>query len=188
MDMIQMSILAIGLSMDSLIIALTSGAIIRDHRATNVMKIAGMLAFIQLGLTVFGWFIGSTFAEYIDQYDHWFAFGILSLLGVRVIYEAFKGEQDKRPFNPLDIRVMFSLAVATSIDAMAVGLSLSLVNRPIFTPAIIVGLVTFTVAVFGVVFGCKVGRRYNLRINLAGGIILILIGSSILVEHTLLKI
>lgn len=178
-----MIILAIGLSMDSLIIALTSGAIIGDHKPTNVLKIAGMLAFIQMGLTVFGWFVGTTFARYIDQYDHWVAFGILSFLGIRVIIEALKDEEDRRAFNPLNIKVMFGLALATSIDATAVGLSLSLVNRPIMMPAIVVGIITFIVSAFGVIFGCKVGRRYNLRINLIGGIILILIGCSILVEH-----
>lgn len=178
-----MTILAIGLSMDSLVIALTSGAIIGDHKPVNVLKIAGMLAFIQMGLAVFGWFIGSTFAQYIDQYDHWLAFGILAFLGIKIIVEGLKGETDKRPFNPLNIKVMFGLSLATSIDATAVGLSLSLVNRPIMMPAIVIGIVTLLVSAFGVIFGCKVGRRYNFSLNIIGGIILILIGCSILVEH-----
>lgn len=185
MDIVQIIILAIGLSMDSLIIALTSGAIIKNHKAVNVLKIAGMLAFIQMNLTVFGWLIGSTFARYIDQYDHWIAFAILMILGIRVIVSAMR-EEESSPFNPLNFKVMFGLAIATSIDATAVGLSLSFVDVDILKPALIIGIVTLLISSLGVVFGSKVGKRYNLRINILGGIILILIALTILLEHTIL--
>ncbi|MBK5719487.1 manganese efflux pump [Dysgonomonas sp. Marseille-P4677] len=184
--MIQILALAVGLSMDSLAVALTSGAVIGNHRAINVLKIAGMLAFIQMGLTVFGWLIGSTFARYIDQYDHWLSFIILFFLGARVIISSIKDEEDN-PFNPLNFKVMLSLAIATSIDATAVGLSLSLINMEILIPATIIGIVTFIMSSFGIIFGCKAGQRYNLQINIAGGVILILIGCSILIQHTILS-
>lgn len=184
MDLIQIIILAVGLSMDSLIIALTSGAIIGNHDTVNVFKIAGMLAFMQMSLTVFGWFIGSTFAVYIDAYDHWLAFGILFFLGAKVIISSMR-EEESKPFDPLNFKVMLGLAIATSIDATAVGISLSLVGKEILSPAIIIGVITFLVSALGIIFGCKVGQRYNLRINIAGGIILILIGCSILAEHTM---
>ncbi len=186
MDLIQIIILAVGLSMDSLVIALTSGAVIGNHKTINVLKIAGMLAFIQMNLTIFGWFIGSTFAQYIDKYDHWFAFAILFFLGARVIIATIKGEEDSSPFNPLIFKVMLGLAIATSIDATAVGLSMSLIDIYILLPALVIGAVTFVVSSLGIVFGCKAGQRYNLKVNLAGGIILILIGCSILAEHTIL--
>ncbi|MBB4037386.1 putative Mn2+ efflux pump MntP [Dysgonomonas hofstadii] len=185
MDIAPLIILAIGLSMDSLIIALTSGAIIKNHEVVNVLKIAGMLAFIQMNLTIFGWLIGSTFVRYIDKYDHWIAFAILLFLGIRVIVSAIK-EEESTPFNPLNFKVMLSLAIATSIDATAVGLSLSLVNIDILKPAIIIGIVTLLISSLGIIFGSKVGKRYNLRINILGGIILILIAFSILAEHTVL--
>lgn len=187
MDLIALIVLAIGLSMDSLVIALASGAIVGSHKPVNVLKIAGMLGFIQMALTVFGWSVGSAFAQYIYTFDHWLAFAILFGLGCKVIYDAVKGEHDKKPFNPLDIRVMFSLAVAASIDAAAVGLSLSLVNSPIFEPAIVVGVVTFVIAALGVVFGSKASQRFSFRIHLIGGIILILIGCCILVQHVFLR-
>jgi putative Mn2+ efflux pump MntP len=174
--------------MDSLAIALTSGAIIGNHKVINILKIAGMLAFMQMSLTVFGWYIGSSFAQYIDQYDHWLAFGILFFLGARVIYTNLKGEEDCKPFNPLNFKVMLSLGIVTSIDATAVGLSMSLVNINILEPAVIIGLVTLLVSSFGIVFGCRVGQRYNLKINIIGGIILILIGCSILAEHTVFHV
>ena len=187
MEIAQIIILAFGLSMDSLVIALTSGAIMGNHKAINILKVAGMLAFMQLCLTIAGWFIGSTFAQYIDQYDHWLAFGILSILGIRVLICSIKGEENDSPFNPLNFKVMFSLGIATSIDATAVGLSMSLINQSIILPAIIIGIVTFILSSLGVVFGCRVGRRYNHSINIIGGIILIIIGLSILTQHTILK-
>lgn len=186
MAIIQLIILAIGLSMDSLAIAITSGAIIGNHLKINILKIAGMLAFVQMVLTVIGWYIGSTLVGYIDEYDHWFAFGILSFLGLKVIIETLKKEEKETPpFNPLNINVMFGLALAASIDATAVGLSLSLVNQPITQPAIIIGIVTFLMSAFGVVFGAKVGKKYNRGIAFAGGVILIVIGTTILLNHTI---
>lgn len=187
MEIVQIIILAFGLSMDSLVIALTSGAVIGNHKTVNVLKIAGMLAFMQASLTIAGWFIGSTFAQYIDQYDHWLAFAILFTLGARVIICSMKGEENSSPFNPLNFKVMFSLGVATSIDATAVGLSMSLIHQNIILPAIIIGIVTFILSSLGVIFGCKVGQRYNHSINIIGGIILIVIGISILAQHTILK-
>ena len=187
MDLIPLIILAIGLSMDSLAISLTSGAIIKNHQVINILKIAGMLAFIQTALTVAGWYIGSAFVQYIDRYDHWIAFGILVFIGGKVIIEALDKKKESVSFNPLNIKVMFSLSIAASIDASAVGLSLSMVDRPIFTPAVIIGIVTFIVSSLGVILGSKIGQRYNSCINLIGGIILILIGCSILLDHTLLS-
>lgn len=186
MAIIQLIILAIGLSMDSLAISITSGGILGNHTKVNVLKIAGMLAFVQMVLTVIGWYIGSTLVGYIDEYDHWFAFGILSFLGLKVIIETLKKEeQEAPPFNPLNIKVMFGLALAASIDATAVGLSLSLVDQPIAQPAIIIGVVTFLMSAFGVVFGAKVGKKYNRGIAFAGGVILIVIGTTILLNHTI---
>lgn len=185
MEIIPFLILAVGLSMDSLVVALTSGAVIANHQRENVLKIAGMLAFMQMSLTVAGWLVGHTFVHYIDQYDHWLAFGILVLLGTKVIVETVRGKEDKPPFNPLDMKVMFSLAVATSIDALAVGLSFSILDKPVAPLALIIGLVTFVMASIGIVCGSKVGQRYNTKINIAGGIMLILIGCSILYDHTI---
>lgn len=186
MDIIPLILLSAGLSMDSLAIAMTSGAILGNHIKTNVLKIAGMLAFVQMILTIIGWFIGSTFVKYINQYDHWLAFGILSVLGIKVIIESFKKDKNEKPaFNPLNFKVMLGLAIAASIDATAVGLSLSLVNQPIIQPAIIIGCTTFIMSAFGVIFGCKAGQKYNKHINLIGGLILILIACLILANHTI---
>lgn len=190
MDIIAIIILAIGLSMDSLAIALTSGAIIKNHHLINILKIAGMLGFIQMSLTVVGWLVGHTFVSYIDQYDHWFAFAILTFLGIRMIRDELRSnnkDEDSCPFNPLNIRTMFTLSLATSIDALAVGLSLSLIGNPITMPAIIIGVVTFIFSAVGIVFGSKASKKYRLSINIIGGLILIAIGTSILIDHTILS-
>lgn len=184
MALVPILILAIGLSMDSLAIAATSGAIIANHSKINILKIAGMLAFVQTVLTILGWFVGSTFVRYIDQYDHWIAFGLLTFLGLKVIIESFDSKKEEKPaFNPLNIKVMFGLAVAASIDATAVGLSLSMLNQPIVVPALVIDTVTFVMSSFGIIFGSKAGQRFNRHLNLAGGVILILIGCSILFNH-----
>lgn len=182
-----MTILAVGLSMDSLAIALTSGALIRNHETVNVMKIAGMLAFIQMMLIAMGWYMGSRFASYLEQYDHWLAFSILVVLGGRVIYETIWGDDEAKVFNPLNFIVMFTLAVAASIDAAAVGLSLSFLNESIVMAAVLVGFVTLLLSSFGVVCGCKVGCKCTKKVNLLGGIVLILIGCAILFEHTVVE-
>lgn len=183
MEIIQYILLGLALSMDSLIIAMTSGAIIKQHSTCNIFKIAGMLAIMQTILTILGWLIGSRFANLIADYDHWIAFIILTSLGAKVIYEGFKNGSLAKPFNPLRIEVMFSLALATSIDALAVGFSLSIVDNPVVLPSVIIGITTFVVSALGIIFGSKIGQRFNLKINLAGGVILILIGTSILFNH-----
>lgn len=184
MALVSILILAIGLSMDSLAIAATSGAIIANHSKINILKIAGMLASVQAVLTILGWLVGSTFVQYIDQYDHWIAFGILTFIGLKVIIESFNGKKDEKPaFNPLNIKVMFGLAVAASIDATAVGLSLSMLNQPIIMPALVIGTVTFIMSSLGIIFGSKAGQRFNRHLNLVGGVMLILIGCSILFNH-----
>lgn len=185
MDIIQLIALAVALSMDSLVISLTSGAIIKKHSIINVLKIAGMLAIIQGSLTVAGWFVGSAFVRYIDRYDHWVAFGILTFIGIKIIIDSFDKNKASVSFNPLNIKVMFSLSVAASIDATAVGLSLSMLGKPVLIPAVIITIVTMLVSSLGVVLGCRIGRRYNSCINLVGGLLLILIGCSILLDHTI---
>lgn len=187
MDIIQTIVLAVGLSMDSLIIALASGAILGSHKPVEVLKIAGLLSLMQMGLTIFGWSVGSAFTQYIEQYDHWIAFGILFFLGARVVISCIKGDEECTPFNPLCFKVMLGLAVATSIDATAVGLSMSMVKSDALLPAVIIGIVTFLISSFGIIFGCKIGKRYNWGINITGGLILIFIGCSILIEHTILN-
>lgn len=187
MPLFQLIILAFGLSMDSFAIAMTSGAIIKNHRPINVMKIAGMLAFIQMSLIAIGWRVGINFISYLQKVDHWIAFGILTLIGGKILYENFKEESEGRHFNPLSFFIMLSLAVAASIDAVAAGLSLSCVHESVISLSFIVGLVTLLLSGVGVILGCKLGCIYTQQINRAGGIVLILIAVWVLAEHTLFQ-
>lgn len=181
----QLIILAFGLSMDSLAIAMTSGAIIKNHKPVNVIKIAGMLAFIQMSLLAVGWRLGIEFVSYIEDIDHWIAFAILGFIGGKILYDSFKTDTSKQNFNPLSFFIMLSLAIAASIDAVATGLSLSCVHDSVLSLSLVVGIVTLILSGLGVIFGCKLGCIYAHQINRIGGIILLAIAFWILLDHTL---
>ncbi len=140
----------------------------------------------QAGMTIIGYFAGLGFAAYIRAYDHWIAFFLLLYLGGNMIYGQFKEERDGLKADPLNNKVLCGLAIATSIDALAVGISLALLQSSIGLQACIIGVVTFAFSGIGVYFGNKLGSKLNIKIELIGGIILIAIGCKILIEHTLL--
>ncbi|MCD7931473.1 MAG: manganese efflux pump MntP family protein [Tannerellaceae bacterium] len=185
MSFIEIILLAIGLSMDSLAVSVTGGAVIRDCTKRNIMKIALVMGLFQAGMTVIGYGVGLTFASYIVAFDHWIAFLLLLYLGGTMIYNSiFEKDEDKK-MNPLDMKTLLALGVATSIDALAIGLSLALLNDTITLQACMIGIVTFAFSGFGVFFGNRFGKKINLKLDLIGGIILIAIGTKILLEHTI---
>ena len=128
------------------------------------------------------WLILLAIKEYIESIDHWIAFGLLSLLGLKMIIESFKKEEEKA-FNPLNPWIILGMAVATSIDALVVGLSFSIINLLILISALIIGFVTFMASMLGILFGKKAGNRFGKKIEILGGFILIGIGLKILIEH-----
>lgn len=148
----------------------------------DTFKIAATLAVFQALMPVLGWFLGSTVKKYIENIDHWIAFGLLAFLGVRMIIESRKSHL-KKIKKPTQWRVLIPMSLATSIDALAVGITFAfLVNNMLF-PALIIGLVTFLVALSGLYMGKKMGTNMATKAELAGGIILIGIGVKILIEH-----
>lgn len=182
MDLITIILIAIGLSMDSLAVSIASGVTIKYFKLKNVFKIAIFLAMFQGLMPVVGWAAGIGFKQYIESYDHWIAFLLLSFLGVKMIVDGNK-EDEKNPCNPLKMAVLIGLSIATSIDALAVGVSFAFLNISIITPVLIIGLTTFLVSVSGLYLGIKIGAKYDFKIELIGGIILIGIGIKILIEH-----
>ena len=133
-----------------------------------------------------GWRLGVNFRELIADFDHWLAFILLSSIGGKMIYESLQSEADKPKFNPLDFTTLLGLAIATSIDALAAGLGLSLLNIPIIYEATLIGVITFLLSFAGVFIGHKIGNKLNNKIEIMGGLILIAIGSKILIEHLFL--
>lgn len=142
----------------------------------------------QAVMPLIGWFCASRFNYLIESYDHWIAFGLLAFLGARMIKESFSGD-DKCCFDPTQLKVVLTLGIATSIDALAVGISFALVGMNTFTsilsPIVIIGFASFVISLAGSLFGVLCGKRFDLRMGLWGGLILIAIGVKILIEHLL---
>ncbi len=186
MNGITILVIAVGLAMDALAVSITSGLTIKDLRISNAATIALFFGSFQAFMPVIGWLGGLSARAVITGIDHWIAFGLLCLIGLKMIYESTRMESIEREIDPLNITVLLILALATSIDALAVGVSLSFLKMAIVTPAIIIGLVTFALSFLGVFVGNISGHFFENKIEIIGGLILIGIGVKIVLEHTIL--
>ena len=137
-------------------------------------------------MPLLGWLAGKRISEYLSNYDHWIAFGLLVIIGLRMIWESQKPDEDKT-FNPLNIWFIIYMSIATSIDALIVGLSFAFLNTNIYISIIIIGIVTFIAAMLGILFGKKAGAHFGKKMEILGGIILIIIASKIILEHLYLN-
>lgn len=188
MEHLQIIIIAIGLAADAFAVSVSSGAIIEKLHLRHAMRIAIFFGFFQGLMPWIGWRVGNLATELIRSIDHWLAFGILLFIGGKMIYESRKLEEEiEKTVNPLNIYVLFTLAIATSIDALAVGVTFSFLNISIVEPIIVIGIITFLFSLAGTYIGEFFGHVFEDKIELAGGLILIGIGIKILIEHTLLK-
>jgi putative Mn2+ efflux pump MntP len=187
MDYITLFAVAVGLSMDAFAVAITSGFVTKDLKMRQALKMAAFFGGFQAIMPLLGWLAGLTIRNYIQFIDHWVAFGLLSFIGIKMIYESFQIEEIEKKSCPMDTPNLLVLSVATSIDALAVGLSLSFLNTTIALPAVVIGLVTFCISFAGVWIGKKFGHLFEKRMEFIGGLILIGIGAKILLEHLLAK-
>lgn len=185
MSFIEIVLLAVGLSMDSLAVSVTGGAVIQNCKFCHIVKIGTVMGLFQAGMTLAGYLAGMGFKKYITAFDHWIAFLLLLYLGGKMIYESTKSNEDDCKANPLCNKTLCGLGIATSIDAMAVGISLACLESTIALEALTIGVVTFIFSAFGVYFGHRFGSKMDLKLDLIGGLILIGIGAKILIEHTL---
>ena len=183
MSFFEIVLLAIGLSMDSLAVSVTSGAIIKKFTGGQVIRIAGVLAFFQALFTLTGYLLGFGFLKLIEAFDHWIAFILLAYLGGKMIMDSLKGKDEEEKMDPLCLKTLCGLGIATSIDALAVGISLALMQASLPMITFPIGVVTFLFSAFGVCFGGRVGDKTDFKLDLIGGLILIGIGIKILVEH-----
>ncbi|MBN1763431.1 MAG: manganese efflux pump [Methanomicrobia archaeon] len=186
MSMITILLIAIGLAMDALAVSITSGLTINDLRLRNAATIALFFGSFQAVMPLLGWFGGVSARAVITDIDHWIAFGLLCLIGCKMIYESTRLDSDDKKMNPQDLHVLVLLAIATSIDALAVGISFAFLQMAIITPAIIIGVTTFALSFLGVYLGNVSGHFFEKKIEVLGGLILIGIGLKILIEHTVL--
>lgn len=182
MTLLSLIILAIGLSMDSFAVSLTCGVLMRPFVTQRACKFALILALFQGTMPILGWLLGVGFRDYIETYDHWIALALLSYLGARMIYEAVHNNKQEC-FDPCCTRTAMSMGLATSIDAMAVGISLSFLHVDLLQSAIIIGTTTFIFSIGGILIGKMIGNYLKRGAGILGGIILILIGIKICAEH-----
>ena len=186
---LEIWLLAIGLAMDCFAVSIASGIILKRIQWRPMLVMAFFFGLFQAIMPLLGWLGASTFSHLIESVDHWIAFAILAFLGGRMIKESFKEEDCCQRFNPASLKVVITMAIATSIDALAIGVSFAFLGikscSSILYPVGIIGFVSFLMSliglIFGIRFGCVIARK--LRAELWGGIILILIGTKILIEH-----
>jgi len=183
MEILTVILLAIGLSFDSFAVSVCSGLNLPHIRFIQAAKIAIFLALFQACMPLIGWLLGNSMKTLIEPVDHWIAFGLLSLIGGKMIIESFMNSESREIKNPLHIRVILLLSLATSIDALAVGFSFSTLIEKILVPVFIIGLVTFIASMLGILLGKKTGPTFNRYAEIMGGLILIIIGTKILIEH-----
>jgi putative Mn2+ efflux pump MntP len=183
--MITIIFIALGLAMDAFAVSITSGIAIKNLKINNALKIALFFGFFQAFMPVIGWLAGLSLRDFISNIDHWIAFGLLSLIGGKMIYESLQMESREKKSNPLNIYLLLILSIATSIDALAVGISFSFLDLSIALPVMVIGTITFGLSFLGVFIGNKSGHFFEGKIEIIGGVILIGIGIKILLEHLL---
>ena len=184
---IELLLMGVGLAMDAFAVSVCKGLGMKKLNKKQAVVIGLYFGGFQALMPLVGWILGIQFQKYITSIDHWIAFILLGFIGGKMILEAVKewNEEDivEVKDQPLDHRNMFVLAVATSIDALAVGITFAFLQVPIVEAVSIIGITTFVISVIGVYVGNFFGNRYKKKAELAGGIILILIGLKILLEH-----
>ena len=187
MGLFEIFMIGVGLSMDAFAASICKGLNMRRLNIKNMLIIGLFFGGFQALMPAVGWLLGKQFEHYITSVDHWVAFALLVFIGGKMICDVFadKAEDDYgEKSDRLDMKEVLTLAVATSIDALAVGISFAFLQVEIIKAVSIIGITTFILSVIGVAVGNMFGSRYEKKATLAGGIILILIGLKILLEHT----
>ena len=195
MSLIELFILAVGLSMDAFAVAICKGLSLRKVSLKECTKVGLYFGGFQAGMPLIGFILGVQFKDYITSIDHWIAFILLSFIGINMIREAMNKDEDEsivnlaeaavgeEEVNELGFKNMVMLAIATSIDALAVGVTFAFLQVDIVPAVLFIGIVTFALSAIGVKIGNVFGIKYKSKAEAAGGIILILIGLKILFEH-----
>ena len=197
MSILNIILIGVGLAMDAFAVTVAKSLSVKDIKKKEILTIAGVFGLFQGVMPLLGWLAGIKFESYITAVDHWIAFGLLAIIGGKMVYESLKGEEEADNDTNLEIAVasnksrftfknLFILGVATSIDALAVGVSFAFLNVSIVSAVVIIALTTFILCIAAVYIGKIFGSLIQKKAELFGGIILILIGIKILLEHIFL--
>ena len=181
--------LAVALAMDCFTVSIVSGVIVRRWLWGMILRLAFLFGLFQAMMPFIGWLATNHFSEQLETIDHWIAFGLLAFIGGKMIKESFDNDEEEKHFNPKRLNIQLLLAVATSIDALAVGISFACTGYKEFAqiayPLFVIGVVSFLFSILGYLFGVRFGKSVarKLKPELLGGIILLVIGIKILFTH-----
>ena len=182
MGAIEILLISIGLAMDAFAVSVCKGLAMKKMSWKKAIIIGLYFGIFQAVMPVIGYFLGTTFERFITNVDHWVAFILLVGIGINMVKEAFDKESENRNDN-VDMKTMLVLSIATSIDALAIGITFACLKIHIVMPVITIGLITFIISVIGVKIGNRFGNKYEKKAEIMGGVILILLGIKILLEH-----
>jgi len=181
MGILELFLIAVSLSMDAFAVAICKGLSVKKVTLKHGLIVGLYFGGFQAGMPLLGYFLGSSFAKYIEDFDHWIAFVLLGIIGVNMIRESREKEEELNA--SFGVKAMLPMAVATSIDALAVGVSFAIMQVQISWAVTFIGIITFTLSAIGVKIGNHFGAKYKSTAELFGGIVLILLGIKILLEH-----
>ncbi len=182
MNLLSLFLIAVGLSMDAFAVSICKGLAMKKITLARAATVGLWFGGFQALMPSIGYLLGRQFEQYITSIDHWIAFLLLGLIGFNMIREALSPEEEEAD-DSLDVKTMFLLAVATSIDALAVGITFAFLKVSLLSSVSLIGCTTFLLSAVGVKIGNVFGTRYKSKAEIAGGVILILIGVRILLEH-----
>ncbi len=185
MDFLTIFLIALGLSFDTFAVSLSFGVVQNKILFWQASRVAIVLAIFQAGMTVMGYFLGSLVSDFIMSADHWVALVLLCFLGIRMIVEGITRKENGKPRDYTRTRELITVAIGTSIDAFAVGISFGLLKMQIWLSGVIIGAVTFIASMTAIKIGKSAGTRLGQRVEVVGGVILIAIGVKIFLEHML---
>ncbi len=183
MSIVEVLLIAVGLAMDAFAVSLGIGTTGQARGRRPAFRLSFHFGLFQCLMPILGWLIGSRIEFLMGQVDHWIAFGLLGFVGSRMIRSGFDVDGESYRSDPSRGRTLVLLAVATSIDAMAVGLSLAMLRVEIISPSIMIGIITGSLSLIGLGIGCRLGETFGKRMEIIGGLILVAIGVRILVTH-----
>ena len=186
MELITVCGIGVGLAMDAFAISVVSGSVYRQLHIKHALRMALFFGGFQALMPLLGWLAGEKLSGVIASYDHWVAFGLLVFIGGKMIYEASKiKDMEDKPLDPSNMGVLLALSVATSVDALVVGVTLTLVTKFILEAVLLIGIITFVISFLGWQLGKRAGHVFENKIEILGGFILIAIGLKILLAHLL---
>lgn len=183
MDIPVIVFLAVGLAMDAFAVSIVTGSVYKQLHIKHALRMALFFGGFQSLMPLVGSLAGLGLRDYIAAYDHWIAFSLLAFIGAKMIYEAFRIEEAEKKLDPSNLLILLTLSVATSIDALAVGFTLSILVSSLALAVVVIGLITFGLSYTGVAIGKRFGHFFESKIEILGGLILIAIGLKILIEH-----